>query len=140
MTRGASQMRSTRMTCSNSTSESSTIPEMGAAEEGLRGARQRNMALAGQQAGCRVEADPTGTGQIDLAPGMQIREVMIGARRTIERLHIRDQLNEIAGREARRSPRWRSNWTSSHEESRQEPELFSRVSSGVCTPGSMRIR
>ena len=30
-------------------------------------------------------------------------------------------------------------WTRSQLESRQEPVPFSKVSSGVCTPGSMRM-
>ena len=36
---------------------------------------ERQMALAAQQAGGRVEPDPAGAGQIDLGPGVQIGEV-----------------------------------------------------------------
>ena len=41
----------------------------------MRRGGKRHMALAGQQAGRRVEPDPAGAGQIDLAPGVQVGEV-----------------------------------------------------------------
>ena len=50
-----------------------------------RGARrlgragERDVALAGEQPGGRVEADPAGARQVDLAPGVQIGEVDLGA-------------------------------------------------------------
>ena len=53
------------------------------------------MPLAGKEAGRRIEADPAGTGQIDLAPGVQIGEVDVGTGRPVERLHIRNQLDQI---------------------------------------------
>ena len=62
---------------------------------------QRNMALARQQAACRVEADPACAGQIDLAPGVQVREVVVRARRTIERNEVGLELDQISRAEAR---------------------------------------
>ena len=38
------------------------------------------MAFAGEQAGGRVEADPAGAGQVDLAPGVQVGEVRLRCR------------------------------------------------------------
>ena len=66
---------------------------------GRRG--ERNVAFAGQEARGRIEADPAGAGQIDLAPSVQIGEVVVGAGRAIERGPVRLELNEIAGHEAR---------------------------------------
>lgn len=40
------------------------------------GGRQRDMSFAGQQAGGGVHADPAGTGDIGLAPGMEIDETV----------------------------------------------------------------
>jgi hypothetical protein len=41
-------------------------------------AGQRNVALAGEQAGGRIEADPAGAGQVDFGPGVQVGEVGLG--------------------------------------------------------------
>ena len=106
----------------------------------MRRRGERHVAFAAQQARGRVEADPAGAGQIDFGPGVQIGEIVLGARRPVERLDVGPQLNEIAGDEARGRPRWRRICTSSQAESRQEPEPQVSVSSGVCTPGSMRMR
>ena len=51
----------------------------GVAIVGRRG--ERNMAFPGQEARGRVEPDPAGAGQIDLGPGVQVGEVVVGARR-----------------------------------------------------------
>jgi hypothetical protein len=72
---------------------SSTSPVIGAALEG-----------SGVQARGGIEADPAGAGEVDLAPGVEVGEVFVRARRAIERLHIRDELNEIAGDEPCREP------------------------------------
>ena len=45
-----------------------------------------NVAFAGKEAGGGVEADPAGAGQEDLAPGVQVGEVDLGAARAIEGL------------------------------------------------------
>jgi hypothetical protein len=66
----------------------------------MRRGGERNVAFAGQQARGRVEADPAGAGQVDLAPGMQVGEIDFGAGRAVERLEIGRQLDEIAGDEA----------------------------------------
>ena len=49
-----------------------------------RGGGERNMALAGEQAGGGVQPDPAGTGQIDLGPGMQIGEIGFRAGRAVD--------------------------------------------------------
>ena len=70
----------------------------------MRRRRQRDMAFAGQEPRGRVEPDPAGAGQIDLAPGMQIGEVVIGARGAVERLHDRLSTgSDSPSRTARRS-------------------------------------
>ncbi len=97
------------------------------------------MALAGEQAGRRIEADPAGAGQVDFGPGVQVGEIGGGARGAVERLHVRPELDEIAGDEARREADGAGSAPAASRESRQEPLRFS-VSSGVCTPGSMRMR
>ncbi len=61
----------------------------------------RDVPLAGEQAGRRIEADPAGAGQVDLAPGMQVGEIPVGAGRTVERLHVRRELDQVARDEAR---------------------------------------
>ncbi len=63
---------------------------------------QRDMTFSGKQSRSRIESDPTRAGQIHLAPGMQVGEVAFRPRRTLERLHIGCELDEITGYEARR--------------------------------------
>ncbi len=60
------------------------------------------MAFAGQQAGRRVEADPAGAGQVYFRPGVQVGEVGGWALGAFERLHVGDELDQVAGDEARR--------------------------------------
>ena len=64
---------------------------------GLRCAGQRDVALASKQARRRIKADPAGTGQIHLAPGMQVGEIFGRAARPVERFDISGELNQIAG-------------------------------------------
>ena len=71
---------------------------------GLGRARERNVALAGEQARGRIEADPARAGKIDLAPRVQVGEVVVGARRPLERLGVGRELDQVAGDEARREP------------------------------------
>ena len=68
----------------------------------VRRRRERNVALAAQQSGRGVEADPAGAGDIHFGPGVQVGEIEIGAGGSVERFQVRPQLNEIAGDEARR--------------------------------------
>ena len=98
------------------------------------------MALAREQARGRIEPDPARAREINLRPGVQIGEIVLRARRPVERFHIRLELDQVARHEARREPEWRRMCTSSQPESRHEPDRFLSVSSGVCTPGSMRMR
>ena len=67
----------------------------------LRGAGQRNMALAGQQPGSGVQADPARAGQIDFAPGVQVGEILFRPARAVERLLVGGELNEVAGDKTR---------------------------------------
>ena len=71
----------------------------GGCGSGVRG--ERDVALAGQQAGGGVQADPAGARQIDFGPGVQVGEVGGRACRAVERLHVGDELDQIAGDEAR---------------------------------------
>ncbi len=68
---------------------------------GRRG--ERDVALAGEQAGGGIEADPARAGQIHLRPGVQVGEVRARPLRpAIHRLHVCDELDEVAGAEPRR--------------------------------------
>src|SRR5690606_4739089 len=68
------------------------LAEVAAADRGgvavVRGGGERNVAFAGQKAGGWVEADPAGAGDIDLAPGMKVGEVDLGAGGAVERLEV----------------------------------------------------
>ena len=71
----------------------------------IGGASERNVSLAGEQAGRRIETDPAGAGEIDLRPGVEIGEV---ARRTawaLDRLLVGDELDQVAGDEPGRQPK-----------------------------------
>ena len=76
-----------------------------AAERGRAGrlgrAGERNMSLAGEQARGRVQSHPARARQIDLAPGVQIREVLVGAGWTVERLRVGGELDQVPRDEAR---------------------------------------
>ena len=65
---------------------------------------QRDVALARQQPRSRVQADPAGARQVDLAPGVQVGEIDLGAARAVERLHVAFKLDEVARHETRRQP------------------------------------
>ncbi len=67
----------------------------------LRRGADRDVALAGEQAGSGVEANPAAAGQVDLAPGVQVGEVVVGAGGAVERLHVRRELDQVAGDETR---------------------------------------
>ena len=68
----------------------------------VRGRGQRDVSFAGEQARRRIQTDPSGAGNVDLGPGVQIGEVGGRPRRAVERLHIGRQLHQIAGYEAGR--------------------------------------
>ena len=68
---------------------------------GMRRAGQRDVTLAGEQAGGRVEADPAGAGYENFRPRMQVGEVGFRAGRAIERFLVGGELHQIAGDEAR---------------------------------------
>ena len=69
---------------------------------GLGRAGQWNMAFAGQQARGSVQPDPAGTGQVDLAPGVQVGKVHLGAAGAVQRLDIGRELDQVARDKARR--------------------------------------
>ena len=64
------------------------------------GGGERDVALAGEEAGGGVEADPAGAGQVDLGPGVQVGEVVVGAGRAVERDEVGLELDQVAGDEA----------------------------------------
>ena len=70
-----------------------------AAVAGCRG--ERDVAFAREQTGGRVESDPAGSRQVHLRPGVKVGEVCRGSDRTIQRLHVGRELNQVAGNEAR---------------------------------------
>ncbi len=65
---------------------------------------ERNMALAREQAGGRIEADPARARQIDFSPGVQVGKVVLGARRPVERFHVGLELDQVARHEPCREP------------------------------------
>ena len=76
-----------------------------------RGCRRRfgraghgDMTFTGHQARGRVQADPARAGQVDLAPGVQVGEVDLGARGAVERPHVGLELDQVPRHEARRQP------------------------------------
>ena len=106
----------------------------------MRRRAQRQVALAAEQAGGRVHADPAGAGDINLGPGVKVGKILVGPLRPFERLDVGAQLDEIAGDEARGEARAGAGFApGATRESRHEPERSASVSSGSCTPGSMRI-
>ena len=66
----------------------------------MRRRRERDVALAGEQARGRVEPDPAGARHVDLGPGVQVGEVARGAGGAVERLHVGGELDQVAGDEA----------------------------------------
>ena len=62
---------------------------------------QGNMPLASHQTRRRIEPDPTGAGQVGLRPGVQIGEIGRGTFRTLQRLHVGRQLDQVAAHEPR---------------------------------------
>ena len=66
---------------------------------------KRDVSLAGQQSRRRIQADPSGAGQIHLRPRMQVGEVGGGSARTVERFDVGRQLNQVARDEARGQPK-----------------------------------
>ena len=71
---------------------------------GFGRARQRNVSLARQQPRGRIQPDPAGARQEHLAPRVQVGEIGFGSCGTIERFHVRRELDQIAGDEARSQP------------------------------------
>jgi hypothetical protein len=69
-----------------------------------RGAAERDVALAGEQARGRVEPDPAGAGQVDLAPCVQIDDVAGDALGLVGQHAFVGELHEVARDEARREP------------------------------------
>ena len=66
----------------------------------MRGCRQGDVSLPGEQPRGRVQADPPGSGDVDLGPGVQIGEVGGRTRRAVECFDVGGQLHQIAGDEA----------------------------------------
>ncbi len=65
-----------------------------------RGA-QRQVALAAEQARGGVHADPAGARQIDLRPGVQVGEVVLGSLGPLDRVDVGLELDQVAGDEPR---------------------------------------
>ena len=70
---------------------------------GRRGERQ--MAFAREEPGRRIKPDPAGAGQIDFAPGVQVGEILLRTGGTVQRFHVRLQLDQISRNEPGRQPR-----------------------------------
>ena len=68
----------------------------------MRGRGERDMALAAEQPGGRVEADPARARDVGFRPGVEVGEVGLGAARAVDRRRVRLQLDQVAGHEAGR--------------------------------------
>ena len=104
----------------------------------MRRGGERDVALAAQQARGDVEADPAGAGQIDFGPGVQVGEIVL-ASAAFERIDVGLQLDQVAGHEARREPEMAQDLHQQPGGVAAGAGARASVSSGVCTPGSMRI-
>ena len=101
-TRGSSWMRVTRhLEVERRLGATSVMPVTGAALAGQRRARERDVAFAGEQSRGRVEADPSGAGNVGFGPRVQVGEVLLRAARPVERLLVGGELDEVARGEAR---------------------------------------
>ena len=69
---------------------------------GIGRARERQVSFAGEESRGRIEADPARAREVGFRPGVEVREVAIGAGGTVERLHVGDELDQVARGEARR--------------------------------------
>ena len=65
---------------------------------------ERDVALAAEQSGGGVEADPARARQVDLGPGMQVGEVVPRAERARHGVDVGLELDQVAGHEAGRQP------------------------------------
>ncbi len=71
----------------------------------IRAAGQRNVTFPGKQARRGIQSHPTGAGQEDLAPGVQVSEVFLRARGAIQCFQVRLELNQVTGDEPRCQPK-----------------------------------
>jgi hypothetical protein len=62
---------------------------------GLRRAGQGDVPLAGEESGGGIHADPSGAGNIDFGPGVQVGEVGLRPGRPVQGLDVLGQLDEI---------------------------------------------
>ncbi len=69
---------------------------------GIRGTGERQMAFAGKKARRRVETDPAGAGKVDLGPRVQVGEVALRTRWSVEGFLVGDKLDQVARCKARR--------------------------------------
>ena len=106
VTRGVSSIRVTSMWNANSGRTSSfslagsfvkpNEPVIGAGAEGIGRAGERDVTLAREQARGRVEADPARPRHVHLGPGVEVGEVELRPRRTIEGLDVGLELDQVA--------------------------------------------
>ena len=67
----------------------------------MRRGGDRDVPLAREHAGGRIESDPARARQIDLGPGVQIGKVVLDFGRSLDRIDVGTDLDEIAGNETR---------------------------------------
>src|SRR5690606_38395663 len=70
----------------------------------IRGAGEGDMTLPGEQPRGGIEPHPAGAGDVYLAPGVEVGEVPLGARGSVEGVDVGGQLHQIAGGKARGEP------------------------------------
>ena len=106
----------------------------------MRRGGERDMAFAGQQARGGVEADPAGAGKIDLGPGVQIGEIVLDLARPLERIDVGPAAgSDSPKRSARRTRDGAAPGPAATPSRGTIPRRDVSVSSGVWTPGSMRM-
>ena len=107
----------------------------------LRGAGERDVALAGEKARGGVKTHPTGAREKDLAPSVEVGEIRLRSGGTIEGLsHPAGVGLSNRRRSERRGPDAEKLGRATRRCRDRTRNEARNVSSGVCTPGSNRIR
>ena len=119
---------------------SSTAPSIGAALDGSGVQASGMWPSPVEQARGRVEADPARARQVDLAPGMEVGEVVPRALGSFERLLVRRELDQVARGEARGEAEMAQDGAPAASRCRgTSPWRAPASARSVCTPGSRRI-
>src|SRR3990172_1726996 len=62
------------------------------------------MTFAGQKPRCGIKTDPARARNVGLSPGVKIGDITLRTGRTVKRLYVGGELNQVTGNEARSEP------------------------------------